>query len=265
MTVTASSIDQVSIAFEDKGIGPTTLVFIHGLSGNRTDFDSQVSFFATSHRVVTIDLPGSGESGRNRTTWSMALFGRDVADVADLLGLDDVVLVGHSFGGDVTVEAARLLGERVKALVWINSRKTLGDHMPNSEIEKWLAPFTTDFAAAMNDLTRRNFGPNADPDQVDAVATAAMTMDPDRTIGILNAYLYNEPALIRGLSGLSAPVFAINAGFKPSDQGSLEALGIDLTVIDDVGHFIMLEDPDSFNRTLTNILTQLNSSPAMPT
>jgi pimeloyl-ACP methyl ester carboxylesterase len=261
MTVTLSSVDQVSISFKDHGTGPTTLMFIHGLSGDRTNFDSQMSFFATSHRVVGIDLPGSGASGRNRTGWSMELFGRDVADVADLLGVDDVVLVGHSFGGDVTVEAARLLDERVRALVWVNSHKTLGDHMHNSDIEKWLAPFTTDFAAAMNDLTRRNFGPNADPDQVDAVATAAMAMDPGRTIGILNAWLYNEPALLQGLSEVSAPVFAINAGFKPSNEASLNAHGINLTVIDDVGHFIMLEDPDSFNRTLSNILTQVAGTP----
>jgi pimeloyl-ACP methyl ester carboxylesterase len=251
-----SSVDRVTIAFEDRGTGPTTLVFIHGLSGDRSDFDAQMLFFEASHRVVGIDLPGSGESGRDRTEWTMASFGRDVFDVVDHLGLADLVLIGHSFGGDVTVEAAKLLGDRARALVWISSHKTL-DVKSDAEIEEWLAPFTTGFAAAMNDLTRRNFGPNADPDQVDTVAAKAMATDPDRTIGVLNAYLYNEPALLHGLTEISAPVFAINPGFKPSDRASLNAHGIDLTVVEDVGHFVMMEDPDSFNQSLSNILARV--------
>jgi pimeloyl-ACP methyl ester carboxylesterase len=252
-----SSVDRVPIAFEDRGTGPTTLVFIHGLSGDRSDFDAQMLFFEASNRVVAIDLPGSGESGRDRTEWTMASFGRDVADVANHLGLADLVLIGHSFGGDVTVEAAKLLGDRVRALVWVSSYKTLGDMKSDTQIEEWLAPFSAGFVAAMDDLTRRNFGPNADPDQVDTVAAKAMATDPDRSVAVLNAYVRNEPALLHGLTEISAPVFAINPGFKPSDLASLNAHGIDLTVVEDVGHFVMMEDPDSFNQSLSNILARV--------
>jgi pimeloyl-ACP methyl ester carboxylesterase len=260
MDVILSSTDRESIAFEDRGTGPTTLVFIHGLSGDHSDFDAQMSFFETSNRVVGIDLPGNGESGRGRAEWTMAAFGRDVVDVADHLGLDDVVLIGHSLGGDVTVEAAKLLGERVRALVWVSSYKTLGDIKTDTEIEEWLAPFTTGFVAAMDDLTRRNFGPSADPDLVDEVAAKAIVADPDRTIDVLDAYLYNEPALLEGLSEINRPVFAINPGFKPNDHASLNAHGVELTVVDDAGHFVMMEDPDRFNETLSNILSRLTNA-----
>jgi pimeloyl-ACP methyl ester carboxylesterase len=158
--VVRSSVDRVSVAFEDRGIGAPTLVFIHGLTGDHSDFDAQMSFFESSNRVVGIDLPGSGESGRGRVEWTMATFGNDVVDVVDHLGLADLVLIGHSFGGDVTVEAARLLGDRVRALVWVSSHRTLGDIKTDSQIEEWLAPFATGFVAAMDDLTRRHFGPN---------------------------------------------------------------------------------------------------------
>lgn len=229
------------------------------MSGDHSDFDAQMSFFEASNRVVGIDLPGSGESGRGRAEWTMAAFGRDVVDVADHLGLADLVLIGHSFGGDVTVEAAKLLGDRVRALVWVSSHKTLGDIKTHTQIEEWLAPFITGFVAAMDDLTRRNFGPNADPDLVDAVAAKAMAADPDRVIDVLNAFLYNEPALIQGLSEINAPVFAINPGFKPNDYASLNAHGVDLTVVDNVGHFAMMEDPDRFNQSLSDILAHVTS------
>ena len=185
MDVVRSSVDGLSVAFEDRGTGAPALVFIHGLTGDHSDFEAQMSFFEMSNRVVGIDLPGSGASGRDRLEWTMAAFGRDVVDVVEHLEMDDLVLIGHSFGGDVTVEAAKRLHDRVRALVWVSSYRSLGGVKSDSQLEEWLAPFSTDFAAAMDDLTRRNFGPNADPVQVDDVAAKARGADPkgDRRAG----------------------------------------------------------------------------------
>jgi pimeloyl-ACP methyl ester carboxylesterase len=259
MDVVRSSADGVPVAYEDRGTGEPALVFIHGLTGDHLDFEAQMSFFGVSNRVVGIDLPGSGASGRDRFEWTMAAFGRDVVDVVDHLGLTDLILIGHSFGGDVTVEAARRLHDRVRALVWVSSDRSLGGVKPGSQREEWLAPFSTNFVAAMDDLTRRNFGPNADPVQVEEVAAKARGADPTRTIDVLVAKLDNEPALLDGLSKIDAPVFAINPSFKPNDEPSFEAHNIELTVINDVGHFVMMEDPDRFNQALSLILTRLTT------
>jgi pimeloyl-ACP methyl ester carboxylesterase len=261
MEVVRSSADGVSVAYEDPGTGAPALVFIHGLTGDHSNFEAQMSFFEMSNRVVGIDLPGSGASGGDRSEWTMAAFGRDVVDVIDHLGLADLVLVGHSFGGDVTVEAAKRLHNGVRALVWVSSYRSLGGVKPDSQREKWLAPFSSDFVAAMDDLTRRNFGPNADAVQVDEVAAKARGADPTRAINVLAAKLYNEPALLDGLSKIDAPVFAINPGFKDNDEPSLGTYNIELTVINDVGHFVMMEDPDRFNQALSRILTRLTTPP----
>jgi pimeloyl-ACP methyl ester carboxylesterase len=265
MDVVRSSVDGVSVAYEDRGTGEPALVFIHGLTGDHSDFEAQMSFFEVSNRVVGIDLPGSGASGRDRSEWTMAAFGKDVIDVIDHLGLDDLVLIGHSLGGDVTVETAKRLHDRVRALVWVSSYRSLGSVKPDSQREEWMAPFSTDFVAAMDDLTRRNFGPNADPDLVDEVAAKARGADPTRAINVLAAKLYNEPALLDGLSKIDAPVFAINPGFKPNDEPSFETYNIELTVINDVGHFVMMEDPDRFNHALSLILTRLTPPPTRET
>ncbi len=60
MDVVRSSVDGVSVAYEDRGTGAPALVFIHGLTGDHSDFDAQMSYFEASNRVVRIDLPGSG-------------------------------------------------------------------------------------------------------------------------------------------------------------------------------------------------------------
>jgi predicted alpha/beta-fold hydrolase len=94
----SSSFDGVPVAFDVSGSGSSTIVFIHGLVGDHNDFASQIDHFARTHQLVAIDLPGSGESGRGRSAWTMEAFGEDVATVVNHLGVDQAVLVGHSLG-----------------------------------------------------------------------------------------------------------------------------------------------------------------------
>lgn len=260
MASVVSPVDGVEVAYRDQGIGDPTLVFIHGLVGDYSDFEAQVSFFGRTHRVVAVDLPGSGESGRNRAEWTMAALGEDVAAVVDHLGLDDVVLVGHSLGGDVTVAAAKHLTGRVSALVWVSSYRSLGDLKSEAEKEAWLAPFRTNYDAAMDDLTRRNFGPNADSALVEATVAKAKSVEPQRAMGLLASKLENEASILEALSAFSVPVIAINPDFKTNNEASLAAHGVELKVVQGVGHFTMIEDPAAFNHELTDTLRQLAAS-----
>src|SRR5436190_4673995 len=96
----------VKIAYTDTHTGDTTLLFVHGWCINKSYWLSQVSYFKNRYRVVTMDLPGFGESGKNRNTWNTATFGQDVTAVIKQLGLKNVILVGHSMAGDIIVQAA---------------------------------------------------------------------------------------------------------------------------------------------------------------
>lgn len=249
-----SPVDEVPIAFEASGGGSRAIVFVHGLVGDHTDFASQVAFFAPTHRVVALDLPGAGESGRGRVSWTMEAFGEDVAAVVEHLDLADVVLVGHSLGGNVIVEAALRLGGRVAALVWLSSFRSLDVFPSDSEAESWFAPFHADPLTAVADLNRRNFGPNADPDLVDAVAAKAKAKDPVRTLGLLTSMFQHDPTVADALHRLETPVFAVNPDFKPIDRTSFSRHNVELKLIAGVGHFLMMEAPDKLNNELQLIL-----------
>ena len=77
------------------------VVLIHCWMCDSGIWDNVVPTLAKSYRVVTLDLPGHGVSGKDRKEWSMAAFGADVATVVNALRLDRVILVGHSMGGAV--------------------------------------------------------------------------------------------------------------------------------------------------------------------
>lgn len=250
----AVGADGIPIHFETNGAGRPALVFVHGWSCDRSHWRYQVPAFADRHQVVTVDLAGHGESGGGRREWTMPAFGGDVAAVVDRLGLDDVVLVGQSMGGDVIVEAALLLGDRVRGLVWVDTYSSLDERRDPEEIEAFAVPFRQDFVSATRALVGRLFVPSSDPALVEEVAAQMSSRPPDIAIDALEHAVSNEGPAAAGLRRLTAPVVSIHPAFRPPDVGSLREYGVRAIVMEDVGHWPMLEDPARFNALLEEIL-----------
>src|SRR5882762_1596697 len=112
-----ASADGVDIHYRVEGAGSPAVVLIHGWAGDASIWAGQVKELGASHTVVTIDLAGHGASGRNRAAWTVPAFAEDVRAVVEKLDLKRVVLVGHSMSGYVILEAARLMPDRIAALV----------------------------------------------------------------------------------------------------------------------------------------------------
>ena len=118
---TVKEPDGVDIRYEVAGSGEPALVFVHGWSCDRSYWRAQTDHFEASHRVVAVDLGGQGESGLGRKDWTMTAFGGDVRAVVEALALRKIILVGHSMGGHVIVEATQLMPDRVAALVLVDT------------------------------------------------------------------------------------------------------------------------------------------------
>jgi sigma-B regulation protein RsbQ len=98
--------ENVAIAYNEAGSGDITLLFVHGAFIDMSYWSAQVEYFKDHYRVITVDLPGHGASGNNRSVWSTEEYGKDIYALINMLGLKNVVLIGHSMGGDVILEAA---------------------------------------------------------------------------------------------------------------------------------------------------------------
>jgi pimeloyl-ACP methyl ester carboxylesterase len=263
MAHTVHSADGIPIEFEVRGSGSPTLVFVHGWCCDRSYWAAQLDHFSSRARVVAIDLAGHGGSGSGRREWNMPAYGQDVVAVANQLGLEHMVLIGHSMGGDVIVEAALRLGPRVSGLVWVDVYPELGrSPIPPAEFREKTAPFREDFAGAVVPFVASMFPPSADPALVQRVASDMASAPPDVGIGSMEHAWTCEPSICAALETLSAPRVAINPENRPTDIESLARYGFRTLVMPNVGHFLMMEDPATFNRLLGGAIENLTSMTA---
>ncbi len=102
--------------------GAPAIVLLHGLSANANSFVGVISAgLSPAFRVIAPDLRGRARSGKPETGYAMADHARDVIALLDALGLDRVVLGGHSFGGYLAIYMAANYPTRVSKLVVIDA------------------------------------------------------------------------------------------------------------------------------------------------
>ena len=252
--------DGVQIHYESGGSGSPTLVFIHGWNCDRSYWSAQLPFFAATHQVVAIDLAGHGDSGLNREKWSMANFSADVAAVADALQLDDIILVGHSMGGPVALEAARLLKGRVKMVIGADTLSDVSLRYTDEQLAGMLAAMEADFPGTVEGLVRSSFFlPTSDPALIDQIARDMGAAPPAAGIGAFEGFArWFDEDVETTLADIDVPIHLINSDYRPTNTLAGQALtaSFEATLMSGVGHFVMQEDPAQFNAIMAELLNR---------
>jgi pimeloyl-ACP methyl ester carboxylesterase len=120
------AVGGVNIHYVDVPGGPPSLVLLHGLSANAACFGGLIGAgLSPSFRVIAPDLRGRGKTDKPATGYMMADHARDVVGLLDALGLERVILGGHSFGGYLAIYMAAHFPERVEKLIVIDAAITL--------------------------------------------------------------------------------------------------------------------------------------------
>lgn len=106
--------------YVEMGDGPP-IVFVHGLSGAWQNWLEQIPFFAETHRVIALDLPGFGASPMPPWDISIPAYGSFLRDFCERLGVEHCALVGNSMGGFIATEVAISEAKRVDQLVLVSA------------------------------------------------------------------------------------------------------------------------------------------------
>ena len=216
------------------GSGDLTLLFVHGWCIDKSYWSYQSDGFCSQYQVVTIDLPGYGNSGRNRDDWSIEQFGKDVNEVINQLQLKNVVLVGHSMGGDIILEAA-LENENIKALVGVDNFKDVGMEF-NQQLQEEINGFLeimqqnyTEVATAYAEGAL--FHPETDPMVVQRVIDNIQAADSTIAVASLQKLFEYTPKEPQRLSKLKQKLFLINSSNTPTDTVALKKTGVDFELL----------------------------------
>jgi len=261
-----TSADGVHIEYHVYGSGEPAVVLIHGWSCDGNYWKEQLATLKAKYTTVTVDLAGHGASGANRTDWSMGNFGEDVAAVVRQVRNQKVVLVGHSMGAPVALEAARRIGDRVVGIVAVDSFKTIGQPvMPEVQIEKILKPFRDDFIGHTREfVTSGFFTPDADPKFVQKVAYDMSLEPPEVAIASMQSLLQMN---VTGLAmEINVPIVAINSDLSPTDEARIKKSlpTFKAITVPKTGHFLMMEAADRFNPILVQEIDALaNRAPTI--
>lgn len=255
---TTHSADGVPIRFKVGGHEEPTLVFVHGWALDRHLWDNQVERLSVRHRVVALDLGGHGESGRRRARWTIAAFGEDVKAVVEATGAKRVVLIGHSMGGPVVLEAARRMPERTTGIVLVDTLLDVEQRTPPEQADAMARQLEANYTTTVTQMaTEYLFAPGTPEAVRDRVLRHATTMPADISIAVLRQAWTYDP--LPALREIKAPIRAVNSDKFPTnrDVNRRHMPEYDVIIVTGTGHYPMLEDPGRFSQALDDALGQV--------
>ncbi|MBD0420764.1 alpha/beta hydrolase [Streptomyces sp. TRM S81-3] len=254
------------------------VLLLHGYPANHRCWRHQIPPLARRHRVIAPDLLGWGESERPlHLSFDYDTEVARVGRLLDALDVDDAVnLVGHDYGGFLSLGFTETHPGRVRRLAILNSRAQ------STFVGRWYAVFSLISLAGRTPVLRRlttglplaaihrrSLMPLVRDGHVDAALLADYVdwMDAPHGRRWLVHYFGDyrtapRPELRRRLGGISCPTAIVwgrtDAYLRPGIATELAETipGAELTMLDDAGHWVMDERPAEVTAALERLLAR---------
>ena len=249
-----ASFGGAGIAVRDFGGSGPDLLLLPGWACVQTMWDATIPFLLPRWRVVSLDFAGFGASTAGARDWTMAEFARDAQAVIEHLDLRRVTLVGHSMGGAVALEAANLCRDRVARVIGCDSFTYLELYARVDEalIGPALAGMRADYPTTVRSLIGAYLLETGDPALARHVADTMAAAPPEHAIAAMEQLLRWD--LDASLKRCPVPIATVNARpFLKAEAASQYQDRFAIETIDNVGHFLMMEQPEAFARAVTRI------------
>jgi sigma-B regulation protein RsbQ len=243
------------IHFAQSGMGKETLVLIHGWTCDGGFWSANVPELAKRYRVLTLDLPGHGESDPCATC-TMEEFGDAVFAVMDAAKVRQATLVGHSMGGAVMLACARRQPGRIKAIVAVDA--VFLDSASAGKVQDPSVRFTgPQGMEAREKMVKSMFTPATSKAVQEQIQKAMLGTSHEVAVGAMKGMF--TPAFWKD-DVFQVPFLEIAAGssaWLTEDALRRRFPKAQLKRIEGTGHFLMMEKPEAFNRILLEWLETL--------
>ena len=255
-----ATLDGMRVHYTSFGSGKEAVVFIHGWACDLTFWRLQAPVYQ-KQRALLLDLPGHGQSDKPDIPYTQELFACAVEAVMRDAGVEKAVLVGHSMGTPVALTFLSRFPEKAKALVIVDGYMPMPPGSKEEE-KRREAEAAEEIKSYRSPDYRATVG--SDIDYMFTPRTAQALRDEIRSKMLSTPQHVLASALegMRALAPLKAkvekPTLAIMAqqDVSPAYEKYIWEFfpNLEIQKWDDVGHFLMMEQPERFNRVLLDFL-----------
>lgn len=257
-----NSFDGTKLEYTRAGSGDIAIAFIHGWCCNKDFWKYQLPYFEKNYEVISLDLAGYGNSDV-RIENSFDAWGKDVLSVIKEVNPEKYILVGHSSGGYVVLNAAMQADNKLLAIVGVDSYRGKMEYQYSDSVAIASSEEVSNLSDAqykeyINDIDRW-FVPSSDTSDISWIKREMVNcLKETAAEGIREYYRYmNRRA--EDFNDLGIKIFGINKIHSKFDTAFFSKPGIDFTpyYVNNVGHFVMMDDVETFNLLLEDIIKSL--------
>ena len=250
------------LALSVTGTGALVL-FLHGIGGNRRNWQPQMEFFAARFRAAAWDARGYGESDDYDGPLQFTEFTRDLERVLVHFGAPKAHLVGLSMGGRIARNFALAYPQRVASLVLANTSPGY-DALSPQAVEAFLAARRAPLLAGKPPadiapgVARSLLGSNPAAGAYEALVQSISALHKDSYLKTLEASVTQD----RGarIEDIRCPTLVVTSDedrlYPPAlaREMARRIAGAELVEIRGAGHISNLEQPEQFNRAVLDFL-----------
>jgi pimeloyl-ACP methyl ester carboxylesterase len=261
------SFSESKIFYSDSGSGET-IVLLHGYLESSSVWDKFQQSLSSSFRVISVDLPGHGNSDKIEEVHSMELMAEVVKDLMDFLNIDRIFLAGHSLGGYVTLAFLDLFPERLRGYCLFHSHP-----FPDTQevVERRKNDILTIKSGEVESLFRRNItrmfadcNLNMFEDEINRLINSALKMNFDGIISVLRGMMI-RPSRITLMESGQVPclwIFGASDNYIQTDVAIKKVClpaNARIVILEHSGHAGFIEEKNKSVEVFNEFISLLDS------
>lgn len=256
---------QPRIAYAHCGDGAESVLFLHGIGGNKTNWSEQLRYFSDlGYSAIAWDIRGYGDSDDYEGAFDFEEISADLIRLMDELGIEQAHFVGLSMGGRILMDFAHRNAARIKSLVicaaFPSFGRALSDEQRDDYIRLRRQPLLAgrSFKDLAPELITSLVGPNVSADVYQTLYNSICDLRKTSYLKALEAAVYFDRSVeIQQIKVPTLLLYAENDRLTPPEMGQQVANMMphaQIQVLPDCGHLMNLESADHFNRVIRTFI-----------
>ena len=259
------TINDIRVSYFDSLKGETTIIFIHGFPFDKSSWNLQLEQLRENFRVIAYDIRGFGNSSSGEKQFSIDLFADDLLSFMDALKINQAIICGLSMGGYIALNAIARFPKRFHKLI-LSDTQCVGDSseakekryktielLNNGGLKQWLTAFEKNLFIESSFVEKEN--------EVEEIRSMMLTNPIYTLVSTLKALAERKDtcALLKDISVPTLIICGESDSITPlakSQQLNTEIKSSVLKVIPEAGHLSNVEQPDIFNKYLSEFVQE---------